>query len=219
MAPGDHVLFYKEGRFISSAVVTAKIQSASLARHLWEPNEEGDLFEYTFFLENLRTHDIPYADIWRLTRFGRQDLLPRLTVLPLHLSPAVLDHYGEQILSRRLEPQHDDVRDRDQECFSSNRLNGQVSGGEMTDTDAYHTAQRAMADLKAAVLRLLASAPPAGLTNAEIGRTLGIYAGHVGHQGHIPRTLLALMENEGVTEQDPNTKRWRVKSQHDPSPE
>jgi hypothetical protein len=85
----------------------------------------------------------------------------------------------------------------------------------MTDTEAYHTAQRAMADLKAAVLRILASAPPSGLTNAEIGRTLGIYAGHVGHQGHISRTLLALMESEGVTEQDADTKRWKVKIQHD----
>lgn len=85
----------------------------------------------------------------------------------------------------------------------------------MIDTDAYHVAQRAMADLKAGVLRVLASAPMSGLSNAAIGRTLGIYAGHVGHQGHISRTLLALMESEGVVEQDSDTKRWRVRTHHD----
>ena len=58
--------------------------------------------------------------------------------------------------------------------------------------DAYHLAQNAMADLKAAVYSLLEGAPPEGLTNAQIGRRLGIYAGHVEHEGHIPRTLLAL---------------------------
>jgi hypothetical protein len=85
----------------------------------------------------------------------------------------------------------------------------------MTDTDAYHVAQRAMSDLKAAVLRILASASEKGVSNAEIGRTLGIYAGHVGHEGHISRTLLALMESEGVAEQDSGTKRWRPRKHLD----
>ena len=85
----------------------------------------------------------------------------------------------------------------------------------MTETDAYHVAQRAMSDLKAAILRVLASAPASGLSNAAIGRTLGIYAGHVGHQGHISRTLLALMESEGVVEQVADTKRWRVRTHQD----
>ena len=67
-----------------------------------------------------------------------------------------------------------------------------------------------MADLKAAVHLVLANAPN-GLSNAQVGRTLGIYGGHVGHEGHISRTLLALLESEGVAEQDPSTKRWRLK--------
>lgn len=79
-------------------------------------------------------------------------------------------------------------------------------------TRAYRLAQRAIADLKAAVALILTHAPDAGLTNATIGRLLGIYAGHVGHVGHIPRTLLALMENEGIVIQDEPTKRWRLRS-------
>ena len=57
----------------------------------------------------------------------------------------------------------------------------------------YLLAQTAMAQLKAAVHQVLGSAPAAGLKNSDIGRLLGIYMGHAEHEGHIPRTLLALM--------------------------
>lgn|GEM_PF-1360808 len=76
---------------------------------------------------------------------------------------------------------------------------------------AYQTAQRALADLKSAVYQVLADAPEAGLSNAEIGRTLGIYGGHIGHEGHIPRTLLSMMQQEGVVIQDAGSKRWRLR--------
>ena len=68
-----------------------------------------------------------------------------------------------------------------------------------------------MAVLKAAVYQVLLDAGTDGLKNVEIGKALGIYAGHVRHEGHIPRTLLAIMEAEGVTEQHPATKSWRLK--------
>lgn len=79
--------------------------------------------------------------------------------------------------------------------------------------EAYAIAQRAMADLKSAIYVLLKNCPPAGLRNADIGRALGIYAGHVEHEGHIPRTLLALMEKEGVVAQNPDSKLWTIKVQ------
>jgi hypothetical protein len=76
----------------------------------------------------------------------------------------------------------------------------------------YQLAQRALADLKAAVHQLLSDTEIGGLTNAEIGRTLGIYTGHIGHEGHIPRTLLSMMESEGVVEQDGESKRWSLRT-------
>lgn len=79
-----------------------------------------------------------------------------------------------------------------------------------TLTDSYQVAQVAIANLKAAVHFVLANAPD-GLTNAQVGRSLGIYGGHVGHKGHISRTLLQALEGEGVAEQDSKTKRWRLK--------
>jgi hypothetical protein len=76
----------------------------------------------------------------------------------------------------------------------------------------YALAQHALADLRIAVHEALLAGPAEGMTNAEIGRKLGIYHGHVGHEGHIPRTLLATMEQEGAVEQDTVSKRWRLRS-------
>lgn len=76
---------------------------------------------------------------------------------------------------------------------------------------AYALAQSALSDLKAAIYGILCAAGSPGLKNVDIGRSLGIYAGHAGHEGHISRTLLAIMESEGVVEQDPDTKLWSLR--------
>ena len=73
----------------------------------------------------------------------------------------------------------------------------------------YERAQRALVELKIAIYDLL-SGSPSGLSNAEVGRTLGIYMGHVGHEGHIPRTILALLESDGVVRRDRDTKKWTI---------
>ncbi len=75
---------------------------------------------------------------------------------------------------------------------------------------AYKLAQSAIADLKTAIYEVLKTAPEGGLTNAQLGRFLGIYSGHVGHEGHISRTLLNMMEAEGVVEQSED-KKWSMK--------
>lgn len=74
---------------------------------------------------------------------------------------------------------------------------------------AYGRAQIAVAELKEAVRSVLEEAD-GGLRNVDIGRMLGIYAGHEGHEGHISRTLLAMMESEGVVEQDSESGVWRL---------
>ncbi len=78
------------------------------------------------------------------------------------------------------------------------------------ENSPYLKAQMAIAHLKAAVHETLQSAPEGGFKNVEIGRKLGIYMGHVEHEGHIPRTILAMMESEGVVEQDEQTKCWKL---------
>lgn len=75
---------------------------------------------------------------------------------------------------------------------------------------SYQLAQRAVADLKASIYEVLVEHPD-GLKNVDLGKSLGIYAGHVGHEGHIPRTMLAIMESEGVVFQEAESKRWFVR--------
>lgn len=79
------------------------------------------------------------------------------------------------------------------------------------ETSLYIRAQRAVAELKGVVYELVAGAGPDGLTNAEIGRSLGIYQGHVRHQGHVSRTILAMLQAEQVLEQNRSNKRWTVR--------
>ena len=76
----------------------------------------------------------------------------------------------------------------------------------------YYLAQSAMAQLKTAVYMVLKNCGPDGLRNADIGRFLGIYMGHADHEGHISRTLLAIMEAEGVVEQDKKSKLWTLRA-------
>lgn len=74
--------------------------------------------------------------------------------------------------------------------------------------DLYRRAQLAMAEFKAAVLAVVIGAGADGVTSAEVGRVLGIYSGHVGQEGHISRTLLAILQEEGVFVQDESSKIW-----------
>lgn len=78
-------------------------------------------------------------------------------------------------------------------------------------SQAYNLAQRGIADLKTAIHSILLEHEN-GLSNAEIGRLLGIYHGHSGqHEGHVSRVLLELMRTEGIIEQDKKTKKWSLK--------
>jgi hypothetical protein len=85
-------------------------------------------------------------------------------------------------------------------------------------SEPYRRAQAAMAELKAAVLALL-EGQSGGLTNAVIGRSLGIYGGHKGHEGHISRTVLAMLESEGVVEQNPSDQTWSLRGHINSSPD
>ena len=82
------------------------------------------------------------------------------------------------------------------------------------ESEAYLKAQVALAGLKGAVHSLLANNPQ-GLSNAEIGRSLGIYQGHKGHEGHISRTVLAFLEAEGAVKQNEDTKAWYLITKSD----
>ena len=74
---------------------------------------------------------------------------------------------------------------------------------------AYQLSQRALADLKSAILIVLTE-NEIPMKNVDLGKLLGLYHGHVGHQGHITRTLLELMKSDGVVNQSDETKEWSI---------
>ena len=78
----------------------------------------------------------------------------------------------------------------------------------------YLIAQEALVLLKKATYELLAQHPE-GLTNAAIGKHLGIYKGYSGEGkqlGHISRTILGYMSEECVVEQTEKNGRkvWSI---------
>jgi ribosomal protein S19E (S16A) len=81
-------------------------------------------------------------------------------------------------------------------------------------SEEYRRAQLAIAELKSAVVAYLERAQR-GATNAEIGRSLGIYGGHKGHEGHISRTVLGMLEGEGVVQQNEADRTWTMRLHSD----
>lgn len=81
-------------------------------------------------------------------------------------------------------------------------------------SEEYRRAQLAVAELKSAVVSYLERAQR-GVTNAEIGRSLGIYGGHKGHEGHISRTVLGMLEGEGVVQQNEADRTWTMRPHSD----
>ena len=75
--------------------------------------------------------------------------------------------------------------------------------------DLYTRAQAAITEIESAILELL-TANPSGLTNSEIGRRLGIYFGHDGHEGHISRSILAVMQTKGIVRQQSKRGPWEI---------
>ena len=86
-----------------------------------------------------------------------------------------------------------------------------TSGSEELDASPLGIAREAIGQLKTAVLMELKRAGKRGLKNSELGRNLEIYGGHKGHEGHISRTVLAILESEDSVWQDPEMKVWRAR--------
>lgn len=76
---------------------------------------------------------------------------------------------------------------------------------------AEEMALEALTMLKQAILMVLAAGPEGGMKNFQIGRKLGIYTGYAsGNEGHISRTLLERLREDGTVEYDSSTGNWRL---------
>ena len=78
-------------------------------------------------------------------------------------------------------------------------------------TDHYRRAQVALADLKAAARGVLLSAPSDGLADDDVGRLLGLNALSGTADGQLTRTILGVLEAEGVATKDEG-ERWHFRT-------
>jgi hypothetical protein len=84
MREGDIVLFYRDGGFFSSHVVSLRPDQRlpAFAERLWGRNNVGDTWECVFFLADKREETIPYDSVWNVVQIGPRTMLRGLTVVP-----------------------------------------------------------------------------------------------------------------------------------------
>jgi hypothetical protein len=87
---GDVTLFSKDGAIYSSAVTTYKLHSRSLASALWDYNSKGQTLEYIYFLDEVKTHDIPYIEFNRAVGYADNYVIQGFNVLRQEQSISVL---------------------------------------------------------------------------------------------------------------------------------
>jgi hypothetical protein len=87
---GDVTLFSRGGKIYASAVTTHKLHSLSLATELWDFNSKGQTWEYIYFLEELKHHNIPYVDFNRAVGYAENYVIQGFNVLRPEQSLQVL---------------------------------------------------------------------------------------------------------------------------------
>jgi len=63
MEPGDYVLIYKSGKIIFAAEVALKTRNPKMAKYLWGQNENGQTWEYMYFLINTQETDVSMSKL------------------------------------------------------------------------------------------------------------------------------------------------------------
>lgn len=90
MNPGDVALFSRAGRIFSAGMVAKKIHNAKLSRHLWGEDEDGETWEYIYFLRDIRQVNIPYKKINAAAGYKEGNVIQAFNVLPEEKSAPVL---------------------------------------------------------------------------------------------------------------------------------
>lgn len=91
--PADVTFFSANKVLYSYGFVTYKIHNKSLAEHLWEFNSKGETWEYIYFLDEIREHDIPVSLFNDIVGYSEKYLVQGFTVLDEDKSGALLSYF------------------------------------------------------------------------------------------------------------------------------
>ncbi len=94
MNPGDVALFSRESRIFSAGTVRKKIHNAKLSRSLWGENEDGETWEYMYFLSDIHPVDVPYKKFNEAAGYAKNNVIQGFDVLPEEKSSGVLSLLG-----------------------------------------------------------------------------------------------------------------------------
>jgi hypothetical protein len=78
ITPGAVVLMARAGHLIASATVTHTTHNRALATELWGTDQDGETWEYLYFLDDVRDQAIPYAELNRAAGYAPGQRRPRL---------------------------------------------------------------------------------------------------------------------------------------------
>ncbi|MBX9967219.1 HNH endonuclease [Priestia aryabhattai] len=91
--PADVTFFSANKVLYSYGFVTYKIHNKALAQHLWDFNSKGETWEYIYFLDELREHDIPVSLFNKIVGYSKKYLVQGFTVLDEEKSNALLGYF------------------------------------------------------------------------------------------------------------------------------
>ena len=97
---GDVALFVGGGQVFASGLITFKTTNAELAEALWGTDEEGQTWQYLYFLGRVQRHAISYAEFNQAAGY-KQGFIPRgAIVLKEPRSTSVLQLIRPDLLGR-----------------------------------------------------------------------------------------------------------------------
>jgi hypothetical protein len=93
---GDVTLFSRDGRIFASAVTTFKLQNLALAASLWNYNNDGETWEYIYFLEELNNLNIPYINFNTSVGYADNYIIQGFNVLNEEQSSRIFQDFDLQ---------------------------------------------------------------------------------------------------------------------------
>ncbi len=91
---GDVALFARAGEIFATAVVVIKAHCPELARELWGTDDNGQTWEYVYFLDEVQSCSIPYPTLNRCLDYKPNYVVRKFTVVEEEKSAVALKRLG-----------------------------------------------------------------------------------------------------------------------------
>lgn len=95
--PGDIVLFYQNKEIVATATITFKLHNADLGSELNDPTENGEIYEYFYFFNNVKNQNISIKDFNEAAGYSENNVIQQFTVLDKDRSKKILNAFPPEI--------------------------------------------------------------------------------------------------------------------------